>query len=405
MFYLNDIEIHRCQIDRKRSPYVRGGTNDLRVILIDDESLALKLLESKLNKIKDVEIIGKYIDPYQGLEEILSRQPDAVFLDIEMPEINGMELAKEIKAVLPNVKIVFVTAYSDYAVDAFEINAADYIVKPIRQERLIKTINKLLNVNGKTTVSSPMVCCFNKLHFKVDGKESEVMDVSWRTSKSRELFAYLIHYREQFVRKGDLIDIFWPNINSKDGFTQLYSSIYQIRKSLKSIHFPIEIISSENSYRLELNEVLIDVDEWKNGMKKFSNVTKENLPEYESTLDLYKGDYFENDDYWWAENEQKRLRLLWLDYVQRLVDYLIMKEDYSKAIMMYLNVQKVQPHEEDSYFMLMQLYDALGERDSVRREYNNLKKILQEEFGAMPREDIQIWYQNWKKQSLTKHNR
>ncbi len=371
----------------------------MRVILIDDESLALKHLANKLNRIKDVEIMGKYADPYQGLEEIYKRHPDVVFLDIEMPEINGMELAKEIKAVLPNVKIVFVTAYSEYAVDAFEVNAADYIVKPIRQERLIKTINKLLNVNGKKAVSSPMVCCFNKLHFKVDGEESEVMDVSWRTSKSRELFAYLIHYRGQFVRKGDLIDIFWPNFNSKDGFTQLYSSIYQIRKTLKSIHFPIEIVSSENSYRLELNEVLVDVDEWKNGMKEFSIVTKENLPEYERTLDLYKGGYFEKDDYWWAENEQKRLRLLWLDHVKRLADYLICKEDYTRAIMMYLKVQKVQPYEEDSYFMLMQLYDGLGEHDSVRREYNRLKEILREEFGAVPKEDILTWYQRWEKLS------
>jgi len=372
----------------------------LRVVLIDDEQLALDYLEKLFKKIGGVEIIGKYTNPYTGLKEIRDGQPDVVFLDIEMPEINGLELAKKIKNSLPNVKIVYVTAHSEYAVEAFEIIAADYIVKPFRQERLIKTISNLLEMTGKKAVFSPMVCCLNKLHFKMNGKDSEVMNVYWRTSKSRELFAYLVHHRGKFVRKVDLLEYFWSNFNSNDGYSQLYSTIYQIRQTLKSTNFPIEIINYDNSYRLELNEVLVDVDEWENGMKKLSFVTRETLPDYQKTLDLYKGDYFEKDDYWWAENERKRLSLLWLGYVKRLADYLIFEEDYTGAIMIYLHVQKVQPHVEDSYFTLMKLYDALGERDSVKMEFNRIMEILQEEYGTMPREDILKWYQRWEKRSL-----
>ncbi|MBM7715159.1 response regulator [Siminovitchia sp. FSL H7-0308] len=371
----------------------------MRVILIDDESLALEFLEKKLDEIGGIEIIGKYNDAYKGLEEITKNHPDAVFLDIEMPEISGMDLAKKIQRLMPSVKIVFVTAHNEYAVDAFEINAADYIVKPIRQKRLLKTIDQLLELTGKKTAASPMVCCFNKLHFKMDGKKPEMIDVYWRTTKARELFAYLIHHREQFVRKDVLLEYFWPNAGWKDGFTQLYSTVYQIRKTLKSIDFPIKIISSENSYKLELNDVRVDVEEWENGMKRLSFLTRETLPEYIKTLDLYKGDYFDKDDYLWADNERKRLRVIWLSHIKRLADYFIFNEDYTEAILLYLRVQKIQPLEEDSYFMLMQLYDALKKRDSVKKEYTHLKKMLQEEYGTLPREDIQRWYENWEKRT------
>lgn len=376
----------------------------MRVILIDDEHLALEHLGKKLEELDGVEIIGKYTNPYIALEEIRVEQPDAVFLDIEMPEMNGLEMAKEMKHVAPDVKVVFVTAYGEYAVDAFEINAVDYIVKPIRQERLKKTMNKLFGPKFERVDSSrrtPMICCFHKFHFKLQGQQSEVIDVNWRTTKARELFAYLVHHRGKFVRKADLLEYFWSDSNSKDGFSQLYSTIYQIRKTLKGINFPIKIINFENTYRLELNGVLLDVDEWEDRIKSLTHVKKETIHDYKKALDLYKGDYFEKDDYWWAENEQKRLRLLWLEYVKKLADYFMYEEDYTAAIMLYLRAKKVQPFEEDTYFMLMQLYDALEEGDAVKREYGHLKAMLKEEFGTLPRDYIENWYRKWEKQLLT----
>ncbi len=374
----------------------------MRVVLIDDERLALEHLGKRLGEIAGIEVIGKYSDPYIGLKGIKNEQPDAVFLDIEMPGVNGLDLAKEMKQSLPNVKIIFTTAYREYAVDAFEVSADDYLLKPIMKERLIKTINRLLGTSEKSEDCSSriMVCCFHKLHFKIDEKKSEVIDVYWRTTKAREVFAYLLHHRAGFVRKVELLEHFWPESNPKDGLSQLYSTIYQIRKTLKSIHCPIKIVNSENAYRLDLNGVLLDVDEWEFKMKEMSLVTKEAFLDFKQALDLYKGDYFEKDDFWWTETEQNRLRLLWLDYVKRLADFFIFEEDYIEAIMLYLRAQKVHPFEEDIYFMLMQLYDTVGERDSVIREYKQLKDMLQEEFGSLPSEHIQKWHQNWEKRTV-----
>ncbi|MBA4538665.1 response regulator [Bacillus aquiflavi] len=370
----------------------------MNAIVIDDEPLAVELLEKKLDEIEGIAVIGKYTNPHRGLEAIIKKQPDIVFLDIDMPEINGIELADKVQRTLSDIKIVFITAYPDYAVKAFELKAEDYILKPIQSKRLVETINHISKIDKKKLDSYPMVCCFQNLYFiKHDGENSQVIDVHWRTSKARELFAYLIQHRQKFVRKDVIIEHFWQDANWKDGYGQLYSTIYQIRKTLASIGFNITIISSENSYKLELNDVLLDVDEWENRMEKLSFVNKDTLLQYKKLLNLYKGDFLGEDDYLWAENERSRLRVLWLGYVKKAANYLIDIKKYSDAIILYLQVQKVQPLVEESYFMLMQLYNAFGDRYSVKKQYCGLKKMLQEEYEAMPSEAIQKWYQKWEK--------
>src|SRR5690606_38514667 len=115
----------------------------MRVILVDDERLALDYLERQLMKLDEVMILGKYTNPFMGKEQILQQDVDVIFLDISLPEINGIELAEQILEKKPDIHIVFVTAYNEHAVKAFELNALDYIVKPIIAERLAITMKRV----------------------------------------------------------------------------------------------------------------------------------------------------------------------------------------------------------------------------------------------------------------------
>ena len=111
----------------------------IRVILIDDEPLARSLLNNFLNEIKEVEIVGAYENGFEGLKGITDHKPDLVFLDIQMPKLNGFEML-ELLDELPYV--IFVTAYDHYAVKAFENNAVDYLLKPYSQDRLFAAFQK-----------------------------------------------------------------------------------------------------------------------------------------------------------------------------------------------------------------------------------------------------------------------
>ncbi|MFY0604317.1 MAG: LytTR family transcriptional regulator DNA-binding domain-containing protein [Flavobacteriaceae bacterium] len=111
-----------------------------KTIIIDDERLAREEVKRALNNFKEFEVIGEasYVDEAITLIEEL--EPDLIFLDIHMPEKSGFDLLEELTTV-PGV--VFTTAYDQYAVKAFELNALDYLVKPLREERFVKTVDKV----------------------------------------------------------------------------------------------------------------------------------------------------------------------------------------------------------------------------------------------------------------------
>ena len=117
----------------------------LKAIIIDDEILAIRLLESMLKASGSIEIIGTFQNPKDGLVNIDILKSDILFLDIEMAEMTGLEFASKIEDVSSYIDIVFVTAYENYALEAFNVQAIDYILKPIDQNRLLKQLSDYLN--------------------------------------------------------------------------------------------------------------------------------------------------------------------------------------------------------------------------------------------------------------------
>lgn len=112
-------------------------TKDLRCIIVDDEPLALEILESHIKNTAGLTLIKKCVHAIEASEAIKKENPDVVFLDINMPEVSGLDLAQSIKG---GPLVVFTTAYEEYAVDAFEVNAIDYLLKPISPERFAAAV-------------------------------------------------------------------------------------------------------------------------------------------------------------------------------------------------------------------------------------------------------------------------
>jgi len=111
----------------------------MKVLICDDEPLALDILESYIEKIPDLELVAKCDNAIEANEIIQKEDIDLVFLDIQMPQMTGIELVKSLNN---PPKIVFTTAYAEYAVDGFDLNAVDYLMKPIAFDRFMKAVNK-----------------------------------------------------------------------------------------------------------------------------------------------------------------------------------------------------------------------------------------------------------------------
>ncbi|MEM7368843.1 MAG: LytTR family DNA-binding domain-containing protein [Bacteroidota bacterium] len=111
----------------------------IRCIIIEDEPLASKLLASYVEKIDDLDLLGVFENPFDAWSFLQAHDLELIFLDIQMPELNGIQLAKLIGQ---GAAIIFTTAYPDYAVDGFEVEALDYLVKPISLGRFLSAINR-----------------------------------------------------------------------------------------------------------------------------------------------------------------------------------------------------------------------------------------------------------------------
>ncbi|AKA39397.1 two-component system response regulator BtsR [Yersinia ruckeri] len=132
----------------------------LRAIIVDDEQPAREDLRERLSEEQDIEVIAECSNAIEAIPAIQRLQPDVIFLDIQMPRINGLELASMLNPEnMPH--IVFVTAYDEYAIRAFEEHAFDYLLKPLDQQRLAKTLTRLrrgLNVNNNLhKITEPML--------------------------------------------------------------------------------------------------------------------------------------------------------------------------------------------------------------------------------------------------------
>ncbi|GGG10047.1 DNA-binding response regulator [Dokdonia pacifica] len=120
----------------------------LKCIIIDDEELARALLKSYVDKLDFIVSKGAYENPLEALPILKSEVIDVVFLDIQMPQLKGTDFAKMIS---PTTRVIFTTAYSEYALDGYELNAIDYLLKPITFERFLTAVNKVQTTTRNIT--------------------------------------------------------------------------------------------------------------------------------------------------------------------------------------------------------------------------------------------------------------
>jgi two-component SAPR family response regulator len=374
----------------------------MKAILIDDERLALNHLEKRLAKLGQVEIVGKHMDPRKGIEQIGQEDVDVVFLDIHMPELNGLELAEQLLAIKPFLNIVFVTAYDHFAVQAFELNALDYVVKPVSMERLKKTTQRVRDrlgiKDGETAVGGKPVKLNMFRQFAVEANDGQMSAIQWRTAKAQELFLYILQHRGQMVRKSFLVEMLWPEFEPAKAYPQLYTTVYHIRKTLSQFGERFHIANSLEGYVLHIQNVLLDVDQWEQHIVSGTPLTQDTIQTHREMMKLNDGEYLQEYDYWWAEPERHRIKLLWLRAALQIAAWYDSRQA-DEAIACYEEIYSRHPLGEEAYFALMKLYASAGNHVSVVRQYRLLTDTLMEELNEHPSSYITEWWEEWKKSS------
>lgn len=355
----------------------------IKAVLIDDERPALRELEFLLKAYPEISIEGMYTNPSLALEEIKIKQPQVVFLDINMPQIKGIDAASMILEASPDTDIVFVTAFDQYALEAFELHATDYILKPINTERLKKTIERV--VKKKTTIREKEE---RKLEIKCLGSYKvcwrNLEPIKWRAEKTKELFAYLLQNNGREIPKEEILDKLWTEDDPDKAIRQLYNGIYYIRKALEEYGVARSLINIGNNYNLLLGDVDFDVRCFNELIKSTPN-SIENLEKIDA---IYTGGYFESEYYQWAYFERENLERLYKQSMIKLSKLYIDKEQFDRAESKLTKIYLKDPYDESITELLLLLHIKTGEKTKVIRHFNSYSKFLREELGIKPSDKV-----------------
>lgn len=374
--------------------------DNMKVVCVDDEKLALDIMTHLLGKTEQIEVVGSFQKVKTALNFVLDEQVDVVFLDIEMPEINGLELAEKILEKKPHIEIVFVTAYNEYAVEAFELNAIDYLMKPVNLTRLEKTIERL----SKKTTANPEASSENKektLHIKLTHNLSFALGdnpfepLKWRTAKARELFLYLLQNKNTLVHKGTLMEMLWGEEDLDRGYSILYTTVYNVRKALQTYGENLELQNTNDGYILKLHNVDVDLHTWEKEVTQLpSEITQDSIDDYVRVMTLNTGPYLGEFDYIWVEPERYRLETLCIVTMQKMVDYFIEQDDREEAVKWLQLIVQRQPELEDTHLLLMKLFEENNLDHLVKKQYDDYLAI-QKSFDLRPSPKVKKWFTDY----------
>ena len=265
----------------------------MRAICVDDEELILQRTVSLVKKTNIFDDVESFMEPVEALEYLDNAKADLALLDIDMPEMSGIELATNIKKRCPNIKIIFLTGYSEYAVDAYAMHATGYLLKPIGYDKLLSELEYALESSPANTSSDSSegesapkvkVETFGYFNILVDGKP-----VIFKRNKAKEIIACLVDRRGQFVSRKDLFYILWED-DDYDRAKQKYldTIIRSLRETLEEYGIS-DIFEAEKGLMRVVPEKL-DCD-----LYRFLNKDKE-------AIESFRGEYMSS--YFWASETE-----------------------------------------------------------------------------------------------------
>lgn len=351
----------------------------MKILLIDDEEMSLDFNEIILKELGGVEVVGKFTNPYFALEQLEVMDVDVIFLDMEMGTVNGLELAEIIKSKYSHIEIMFVTAHAQYALQAFEVNAVDYLLKPLNKKRLKRAIERMqekldLYKQSKKKVAFKEANFYMKTFGGFHLLDNQKNIVKWRTKKVKELFLFLWQHNGAPVHKAIVMEQLWPDIHAEKAAKLLHTTVYQLRKTFKEQGIEDAVQFNNEHYSLGL---LVDSD-----CTVLEGLLKDNKmesSEVEQILTLYKGDFLEEADFRWVTPIQQRLRQSVLQYLEQIisvgeVNLLLIEE-------CLLKMHEVDCYNETYMYNLLAFYEQMGSSQKMKEFYKTIETRLRDDLG------------------------
>jgi two-component system LytT family response regulator len=368
----------------------------VKVVIIDDEKAMHLIMRRMLAKIVGVELVGIFNETTTAFSYLAEYDVDLVFVDINMPRESGMEFAKRLQESGKQIKLVFVTSHKEHALFAFDVDAFDYIVKPVNQERLHKTLqralaSKLSEIGQAEKEPSSNEAVFNCLG-RIEFRNAQDAIIKWKSSKSAELFGYLLMHKGRLVSRARLTEDIFGGMPQKNAEIYLNTTVYQLRKLLEANGLKGSLHSDSNHYAINLSNVRIDILSFEEGCRQLAVIDDTNIEQALELEQLYVGDLFGDRVFPWAWSEVERLSLMYTSLAQRLCSALLSRGETQVALRLLMKLNAHNELDEEPVMLLMRAFALQKNKEALTGQFMQFAATLNKEIGMSPSLDATTLY-------------
>lgn len=368
----------------------------MKVVIIDDEKGMHIVMKRMLGKVDDVEIVGSFRETSTAYSFLMIQDVDLIFMDINMTKESGLEFAGRLRESGKQMKIVFVTSHKEYSLPAFDVYAFDYIVKPVNQERLYHTVKRALSempaqVGSVEQDSSSARVLFNCLG-GMEIRSAQNVLVRWKTSKSAELFGYLLMHKGRLVSRARILEDIFGEMPLKNGETYLNTTVYQLRKLLDNYGLKEIVHSNSSYYALDHNQVDVDFLSFEEECKRMVVLDDTNIEQALELEQRYTGDLFGDRVFPWAQCEVERLSFIYTSFTQRLSEALLIRGDTQTAIRLLMKLITRNELEEGTIKLYLRALALTKNKEALKRQYIQFEDTLYRELGITPSTEVFALY-------------
>lgn len=358
----------------------------IKAIVVDDEWYNLEETSELIEKTGYFQVAAKYQNPLKALDEMSLHNPQVAFIDIELPEMDGITLAENLVEMKSSMIIVFITSYNQYAVQAFDLNAIDYILKPIKIERFNRMIEKIKNeieLRKQNTSSSLKIKCFGHLSVTIGD-----MPVKWERAKAEELFAYLLMYHGKYIHKERIIEELWSGYAPEKALQILQTSVCKVRNLFSNVKNRVSLDYSGSRYCLMIEGGECDYFQVEKAVDNFDARNQYSYEAVETAGTLYGNGFLSEDGYLWSMEKDKELQEKIISALYDIVSSYSAQENYEKAAKNLRQIVRLVPFDERPSYMLMNIYMKTDDYPALLSHYSWLEKVLREEYDSQPSETL-----------------
>lgn len=367
----------------------------MKVILIDDEPAMHLIMRTMLGKFPGIDVAGAFMNTAAAtsfLED--NRDIGLALVDISMPGGGGLEFAASAAEQIPAMQVVFVTSHKEFALEAYELSVLDYLVKPVSQERLQRTVDRALSVIaaqravGQASPGKLTITALGDISISTSAGR-----VKWISRKCAELFAYLLLHQGKRIPRSRLIGEIFAGMRHDNAENYLNTTVYQLRKSLEPLGARDMIRSENDGYAIELHDAFIDYVEFARQSEQLGAITSGNVGKALQVERLYTGELFGDKAYVWALYETEHYARQYAALVVRIAKILIGIKETTAAAKLLHKLQERNPLDETAMRLLMDICGETGDRKGLTALYSDYARLMNRELGIQPGEELRRRYE------------